>query len=125
MAAENNLPFCKEFARVLPAIDWATLPPWDVRLVEWDEIPEVWPRRYQVSRRVRRLVFERDGDTCHYCQNQAETLDHKIPFARGGTDDPANLVPACFTCNRRKGVKGYEEFRNSLQIQGDSVMLSA
>lgn len=124
MAEKNKLLYCKESSRVLPAIDWAILPPWDLRLVEWAELSEAGPRRHQVSRRVRHLVFERDGDTCHYCPSLAETLDHKIPFARGGNDDPSNLVPACFTCNRRKGVEGYEEFRNSLQIPGDSVMLS-
>ena len=30
-------------------------------------------------------------------------VDHVIPVAKGGTDDPSNLVPACGPCNRAKG----------------------
>lgn len=30
-------------------------------------------------------------------------MDHVIPQAAGGTDDPENLVTACWTCNKGKG----------------------
>lgn len=33
------------------------------------------------------------------------TIDHVIPLARGGSDDPDNLALACFHCNRRKADK--------------------
>src|SRR5690606_11793974 len=39
---------------------------------------------------------------CVYCGAEFEDLDHVIPRALGGTDDPINCVPSCATCNRSK-----------------------
>jgi len=39
-------------------------------------------------------------------------VDHVIPVARGGSNWPANLVPACNSCNSKKHAKLVEEFRN-------------
>lgn len=55
--------------------------------------------------RVSRAVLDRDGRVCHYCGRPATTADHVIPKARGGTDDPDNLVAACVSCNSAKGVR--------------------
>ena len=42
--------------------------------------------------------------TCAIChQRPATTIDHIHPVSLGGTDDPANLQPACWPCNQRKG----------------------
>jgi hypothetical protein len=40
-----------------------------------------------------------DRPPCHWCGAPATTADHLVPVARGGTHDPANLVPACKPCN--------------------------
>jgi 5-methylcytosine-specific restriction endonuclease McrA len=45
-----------------------------------------------------------ENPVCQYCGGPATTVDHVIPLARGGTDDLANLVPACAVCNGRKGA---------------------
>jgi 5-methylcytosine-specific restriction endonuclease McrA len=29
-------------------------------------------------------------------------IDHRIPRAKGGSDDPSNLWTLCFDCNRGK-----------------------
>ncbi len=55
--------------------------------------------------RNRRLLAQ--SDVCHICGRPgSDAVDHKIPIARGGTDDPANLGPAHHDvppyCNRRK-----------------------
>lgn len=43
---------------------------------------------------------------CAYCRkNKADTIDHVTPLTKGGTNDVGNLVPACFSCNSKKGNK--------------------
>lgn len=45
---------------------------------------------------------------CAYCRTTRAThweVDHKIPRARGGTHDWANLAVSCRPCNRAKGAK--------------------
>lgn len=60
-----------------------------------------------VSRRLRFEILKRDGHTCRYCGAQAPdvplTVDHVIPVALGGGNDPTNLVTACQPCNAGKG----------------------
>jgi 5-methylcytosine-specific restriction endonuclease McrA len=51
------------------------------------------------------------GGLCAYCGAKATTIDHRIPLARGGSHWPANLLPACGTCNPSKGTKTELEFR--------------
>jgi len=59
-----------------------------------------------VSKRTRFEVLRRDGFTCHYCGSGAPdvklTVDHVVPVALGGSDDPSNLVAACKDCNAGK-----------------------
>jgi hypothetical protein len=59
-----------------------------------------------VSRRLRFEVLKRDNYTCRYCGAKAPdvtlTVDHVIPTALGGSDEPANLVTACKPCNGGK-----------------------
>jgi 5-methylcytosine-specific restriction enzyme A len=49
---------------------------------------------------------------CHWCQvamnripkdPRQMTVDHKIPLARGGLDNPNNWVEACLKCNSERG----------------------
>lgn len=42
---------------------------------------------------------------CGYCGKigVALTLDHIVPRSRGGTDEPDNLILACWSCNSSKG----------------------
>lgn len=62
--------------------------------------------RKAIPRRLRFEIFRRDGYTCRYCGASAPdaqvTIDHVIPIALGGTDDPSNLVTACTDCNAGK-----------------------
>lgn len=59
-----------------------------------------------VSKRLRFEVFRRDGFACRYCGATASdttlTIDHVVPIALGGTDEPGNLVTACAPCNAGK-----------------------
>jgi 5-methylcytosine-specific restriction endonuclease McrA len=51
---------------------------------------------------------------CSYCGGPFEEVDHAIPLSRGGSNWPANLRPACKSCNRRKFTKTIWEFRELL-----------
>lgn len=59
-----------------------------------------------VSKRVRFEVLRRDNHQCRYCGSAAPdvplTVDHVVPVALGGSDDPSNLVTACKDCNSGK-----------------------
>ncbi len=59
-----------------------------------------------LSRRLRFEILRRDQHTCRYCGGKAPdiplTVDHVIPTALGGTDEPSNLVTACQPCNAGK-----------------------
>jgi len=55
----------------------------------------------------------RDFPDCFYCKKPIQssydlTLDHKVPREEGGEDVPDNLIPACRSCNSRKGRKSFE-----------------
>lgn len=50
------------------------------------------------------------GGLCFYCPAPADTIDHRIPLCRGGTALPANLVPACRSCNSRKRHRTQTEY---------------
>ncbi|WP_460877891.1 RHS repeat-associated core domain-containing protein, partial [Rhodanobacter koreensis] len=43
---------------------------------------------------------------CSYCgKPMATTVDHVVPWAKGGSTTLPNLVPACISCNSSKGAK--------------------
>lgn len=50
------------------------------------------------------------GGLCWMCGDIADSLDHVIALSRGGTNWPANLRPACRSCNSRKQDRDWREF---------------
>lgn len=59
-----------------------------------------------ISPTFRFEILRRDGFTCRYCGQKPPTVvlevDHIHPKSAGGRDTDANLVTACFSCNRGK-----------------------
>jgi hypothetical protein len=59
-----------------------------------------------VSKRLRFEILKRDQHTCRYCGGKSPdvvlTVDHVVPIALGGGDDPGNLITACKDCNAGK-----------------------
>lgn len=51
----------------------------------------------------RQAVLERDKFTCRYCGDPATSVDHVIPWSRGGRNTMDNLVASCQPCNEAKG----------------------
>jgi 5-methylcytosine-specific restriction endonuclease McrA len=66
-----------------------------------------------------KLVLDNNG-RCYYCGRKRRRLvkEHRIPLARGGTNDESNIVPACTPCNSRKGTLTDTEFIEVLQRAG-------
>lgn len=66
-------------------------------------------KRRRESGKQRFRIFVRDNFRCQYCAKRFQpaelTLDHIIPRAQGGGDDPENLATACIPCNQRKGAR--------------------
>lgn len=77
------------------------------------QLGKPWTARWQrgclkTRRRIRmREVVKRDGTDCFFCGEPVlpghRTIEHLIPRASGGTNDPANLALACGGCNRDVG----------------------
>ena len=62
----------------------------------------------QLSKKQRFDVFKRDLFVCQYCGHKPPAVvlevDHIIAVADGGSNEPHNLITACFDCNRGKGA---------------------
>lgn len=60
----------------------------------------------KLAKRLRYEVLRRDGFRCRYCgatpEDGALQVDHVIPEALGGTNEPSNLAAACGPCNSGK-----------------------
>ena len=59
-----------------------------------------------ITKRLRYEILKRDNHACRYCGCRAPevklTVDHVLPVALGGSDEPENLVAACRDCNSGK-----------------------
>lgn len=86
------------------------------------------------SKRLRFEILKRDGYQCVYCgKNPTQCpleVDHVVPEAEGGTDDPENLVTACQDCNRGKSdvpldQKRYAARRSASQVRDHAEQVRA
>lgn len=64
-----------------------------VSKAEWDEIKSRYSNRCAYCRLARKLA-----------------MDHDMPLSRGGAHSAANILPACKSCNSKKGTKTAIEF---------------
>jgi len=87
--------------------------------------PEKDRGRYRRRRALRRMAEGRHtaeqwllritfyGWRCFYCRvgltAKTVTQDHVKPVSHGGSEWPANLVPACSKCNRKKWDRPWRE----------------
>lgn len=55
-------------------------------------------------------LTERFGGRCAYCPAPATTWDHIVPVSQGGRTIPGNVLPACVSCNSRKGTLDINDF---------------
>jgi len=55
------------------------------------------------DRRWRGSLHLLTGRRCLYCGNPSQSIDHVKPLSRGGQSVTENCVPACLSCNGKKG----------------------
>lgn len=66
------------------------------------------------KKELRKKIIRRDKSVCRYCgllllTASEITLDHIIPFSRGGLTIKKNLVVSCVSCNLHKADMTPEE----------------
>ncbi|MAE64130.1 MAG: hypothetical protein CMJ18_07625 [Phycisphaeraceae bacterium] len=78
--------------------------------------------REQISAGLRFDILRRCNFACYYCGVPASLglkvlhVDHVIPVSLGGTNDPWNLVAACWDCNLGKaGLPPTRELVNQVR----------
>ena len=74
-----------------------------------------WPPRW---RALRTATFARYGHVCYRCGGYANTVDHVLPVALGGTHEPSNLRPACGPCNSSTGASMGNRMRPQRPLTG-------
>lgn len=69
----------------------------------------------KLSSSKKREVFDKTDGHCAYCGiNLAESIfsvDHIHPVINGGSNDIANLLACCLSCNASKGKRDIEDYR--------------
>jgi 5-methylcytosine-specific restriction endonuclease McrA len=62
-----------------------------------------------------RLFVFQEGE-CVYCRRWLDKyhIDHVVPLARGGSNDPSNLQLLCRSCNSHKAARDPVEFARSI-----------
>ena len=71
-----------------------------------------------IKSKLKMVKKKEKGFVCKYCNSNnplLETIDHRIPKTRGGTDDDSNKDEVCFVCNQLKGPLTDIEFRQYMK----------
>ena len=75
------------------------------------------PKRTRMGADIRKDLYRRQQGRCLYCGSRQRMdlmdIDHKVPLARGGSNQRNNLQLLCRTCNVRKGARTDREFRRA------------
>lgn len=54
----------------------------------------------------RKTIWQKSNNLCAHCGKKVpptqQTVDHVIPTILGGGNDPRNLMPLCYKCNKSK-----------------------
>lgn len=78
-----------------------------------------------MRRKVKDDVLRRDNYTCQFCGRKCAadelTVDHLIPMARGGLDEPVNYVACCEPCNQRKADIPLEQFAQTVNVKVEEL----
>lgn len=67
-------------------------------------------------RYIRLKVLERDKNTCYWCGGPGHTMDHVIPWSKGGRTTMTNCICACEECNGQRGDMDAAEFARRCNV---------
>lgn len=78
-------------------------------------------KRFDMSKEeIEQVIISNYGTQCRYCGKKliynTISFDHIIPLGREGKKDKDNLHIICKTCNRRKGIMTYKEYKKLLKF---------
>lgn len=112
--AKNRADYAKHREkRVTRSVAWAKENPERYRAIQRNrEIRERNAPGGGVSYSQWMAVLDCHEHRCFYCDYNGSSLqmEHMVPLSRGGWHAPFNVVPACPSCNQRKGSLTAEEF---------------
>ena len=121
-----DLAIVKKLRRLAPVTALAQeLVRFDTQLMESPEISGIeYQQGTLAGYEVREYVFTKWGRKCVYCDKEdiPLNLDHVHPRSRGGSNRPSNLLPACISCNRRKGNCGVREFLKNQPARLEQIL---
>lgn len=108
---KNGLTFLADSEKTLRSKDWPNLFENKLLLARYDlelQLAKMKMRK-EVIPSIRFSVLKRDKSTCQLCGRDPSNgvtlhVDHRIPLAKGGTNDLDNLWVLCSDCNLGKGV---------------------
>lgn len=79
----------------------------------------------QAERMVMRNFKSKSRNVCGYCGKHVadsnKTIDHKIPYSRGGKTTSNNLIVACECCNKDKADMTKSEYMEYLKIKYSKI----
>ncbi|GMA61588.1 HNH endonuclease [Alicyclobacillus fastidiosus] len=85
----------------------------------WDRQGNLWLNDAPENNALyRRIVFKRDHGTCLWCGDEANTVDHVVPYSDGGPYHPENLFCACESCNQKRQNEDAYTFLELLAGEG-------
>jgi 5-methylcytosine-specific restriction endonuclease McrA len=67
-------------------------------------------------RMLREIVLEAAGFRCHWCGGPANTADHLLPIADGGTNELSNYVASCKSCNSRRSMRALNDRKKAAHL---------
>jgi 5-methylcytosine-specific restriction endonuclease McrA len=81
---------------------------------------KVHPNRKNISKNVRRILYQINDGHCHYCGREFgkdvwREIDHIVPVSKGGNNEIENMVVCCQNCNAKKLNFALDEYRKRLE----------
>jgi hypothetical protein len=79
-------------------------------------------RRKYIPAQIQRKIWSRDQGRCRHCDStRFLEIDHIIPLALGGSDEPDNLRILCRPCNQRAAIETFGSLKMQTHFEQNLV----